>query len=247
MVEPFSFNVNFAGREPDILTAARVTDQFFSLLGTPPALGRSFGPDEFRPGGPRVAVYSHDMWHSRAAGDPNIVGQLVRLDEGEPYRVVGVLPRGLELRLFNDRGRRPEPSIWLPKQGYADFERTQRGLTYYNVFGRLRQRLRSCRDGAGHAPANHGGYTKLRSCEDQSALTGGEDARRPVRVHARSRGSFVWGSDRARRRFAGEHVCPRQWRWPCSSNHPRLRLHAERTASADCSPIGENVGWAVLR
>jgi hypothetical protein len=115
-----------------------VTDQFFALLGTSPALGRTFVQDEFRPGGPRVAIYSHHMWQSRAAGDPNIVGQLVRLDEGEPYRVVGVLPRGLELRLFNDCGRRPEPFIWLPKQGYTDFERTQRGLAYYNVFGRLR-------------------------------------------------------------------------------------------------------------
>ena len=138
MVEPFSFNFNFAGREPDILTAARVTDQFFSLLGTPALHGRTFVPDEFRRGGPRVAIYSYEMWRSRAGSDPAIVGARVRLDEGDPYTVVGVLPRGLELRLFNDRARRPEPFIWLPKQGFADFEPTMRGLAFYNVLGRLR-------------------------------------------------------------------------------------------------------------
>ncbi len=138
MAEPFSFNLNFAGREPDYLYAARVSDQFFTVLGTPVLYGRTFLPQEYRRGGARVVIFSHALWASRFNGDPSIVGKGVRLDPGDEYTVVGVMPRGLELRLFNDRDRRPEPAIWMPKQGIADFEPTLRGQAFYNVVGRLR-------------------------------------------------------------------------------------------------------------
>ena len=138
IVEPFTFNINFAGRDADYLTAARVSDQFFSVLGTPVLHGRTFLDGEYRRGGPRVAVLSHAVWQARYGSDPAVVGRRVRLDEGDAYTVVGVLPAGLELRLFNDRGRRPEPSIWLPKQGFEDFEPRLRGQAFWNVMGRLR-------------------------------------------------------------------------------------------------------------
>src|SRR6185436_8530880 len=35
VAEPFTFNLNFAGREPDYLTAARVSEHFFGVLGAP--------------------------------------------------------------------------------------------------------------------------------------------------------------------------------------------------------------------
>jgi hypothetical protein len=120
--EPFSFNMNFASREPDYLTAARVSDQFFAVLGTPLLHGRAFLPSEYRRGGPRVVILDYAMWRDRCGSDPSVVGTSLRLDQGNPYTIVGVLPPGLELRLFNDRGRRPEPALWLPKQGYEDFE-----------------------------------------------------------------------------------------------------------------------------
>ncbi len=138
MVEPFSFNLNFAGRDPDYLVAARVTEPFFTLLGTPVMLGRTFTPEEFRRGGPRVVVFSHVMWATRFGSDPSIIGTSVRLDPGDPYTIVGVMPPGLELRLFNDRGRRPEPLVWMPKQGFDAAERAVRGQAYWNVLGRLR-------------------------------------------------------------------------------------------------------------
>ena len=47
------------------------------------------------------------------------------------------MPQGLELRLFNDRDRRPEPMIWMPKQGIADFEPGLRAQAFYNVIGQL--------------------------------------------------------------------------------------------------------------
>ena len=138
IAEPFAFNLNFAGREPDYLTAARVSEQFFAVLGAPVLRGRTFLPQEFQRGGPRVVVLSHVLWTSRFGGEPSIVGKGVRLDPGDAYTVVGVMGPGLELRLFNDRGRRPEPHVWLPKQGFEDVEPRLRGPAFWNVLGRLR-------------------------------------------------------------------------------------------------------------
>jgi putative ABC transport system permease protein len=138
MAEPFTFNANFAGREPDYLPAANVSEQFFSVIGTPVLHGRLFLSHEYRRGGPRVIVISHALFTTRFGGDPAIVGTGVRLDPGDSYTIVGVMPAGLELRLFNDRGRRPEPFIWLPKRGFETFEPGLRGQGFWNVLGRLR-------------------------------------------------------------------------------------------------------------
>jgi len=37
----------------------------------PPELGRVFGADEDRAGGPRVVVLSHGLWVRRFASDPH--------------------------------------------------------------------------------------------------------------------------------------------------------------------------------
>jgi putative ABC transport system permease protein len=56
---------------------------------------------------------------------------------GEAFTVVGVMPPGLELRLFDTRSRQPEPLVWLPKQSFEEFESNSRGTGYWNVLGRL--------------------------------------------------------------------------------------------------------------
>ena len=138
IVEPFTFNLNFAGREPDYLAAAVVGEQFFTVLGTPALHGRTFLPEEYRRGAARVAIVSHTLWTNRFGSDPSIVGKAIRFDTGDPYTVVGVMPPGIELRLFNDRARRPEPLVWVPKQGFETFEPNLRGQAFWNVLGRLR-------------------------------------------------------------------------------------------------------------
>jgi putative ABC transport system permease protein len=140
IAEAMTFNLNFAGREPDYLMAARVSDQFFKVLGTSPLHGRTFLAEEYRRGAPRVVLLSHAAWTGRFGGDPSIVGRTVRLDTNEAFTVVGVMPAGLELRLFHDSAgaRRPETSIWLPKQDFTDAERNNRGGGFWNVIGRLR-------------------------------------------------------------------------------------------------------------
>jgi putative ABC transport system permease protein len=138
LAEPFGLNSEIPGREPEYNSAAQVTEQFFKVLGTPMLLGRPFQQEDYQQG-VRVAILSYLMWRNRFGSDPSIVGRAVRLGR-VPYTVVGVMPPGLELRLFDNRFRRqPEPLLWLPKQGFADFELNNRGgLGYWNVLGRLR-------------------------------------------------------------------------------------------------------------
>ncbi|MBN9663172.1 MAG: ABC transporter permease [Acidobacteria bacterium] len=65
----------------------------FDVLGVPAALGRTFAPDDDRPGAPKVVVLSHQLWQRRFGADPAILGRTIRLSN-EPYTVVGVMPRG---------------------------------------------------------------------------------------------------------------------------------------------------------
>ena len=77
--------------EPEVLKAARVSGNFLSLLGISPLLGRSFFPDEDKPGAPPVAIVSAELWRRRFDRNPSIIGKTVTL-AGMSYNIVGVLP-----------------------------------------------------------------------------------------------------------------------------------------------------------
>jgi putative ABC transport system permease protein len=81
---------------PEDVAAFKVTPGFFSMLGSPPALGREFLDDEAVPGKDRRVVLGHALWQRRFGGDPSIVGQMVRFD-GEPFEVVGVARQGFTI------------------------------------------------------------------------------------------------------------------------------------------------------
>jgi len=70
----------------------RVSAHYFDVLGIPFYLGRSFNEQEDIPNGPRVVVLSYGLWQSTFRADPNLIGKSISL-KGEPYTVVGVLPR----------------------------------------------------------------------------------------------------------------------------------------------------------
>jgi len=87
-----SDRLNFrAGGEPERVPAMWVTADFFTTLGVPPRLGRTFAKDEDRPGTPPSAVVSDALWRRRLAGDPAAVGRAVTID-GRSYTVIGVMP-----------------------------------------------------------------------------------------------------------------------------------------------------------
>lgn len=97
------------GEDPELRMGMLVSANYFSVLGTRPALGRFFLPEEDAgPGGPRVVVLSHSVWQRRFGGDSGIVGRAVELN-GQPFTVVGVSEPG-----FRGSVAAVDMSLWVP-------------------------------------------------------------------------------------------------------------------------------------
>ena len=88
-------NLNEGGN-PEQLRALAVTPSFFSTLQRQPFLGRGFTDDEARPDADRFVMLTYGLWASHYASDRSIVGRDIRVN-GDPYRVVGVLPADFEI------------------------------------------------------------------------------------------------------------------------------------------------------
>jgi putative ABC transport system permease protein len=80
-----------AGQTAVRVRGARVTANFFDVVGVPPALGRAFAPGADRPGAPRVVVLSHRIWQERLHGDPNAIGRQIDVND-VPRTIVGIMP-----------------------------------------------------------------------------------------------------------------------------------------------------------
>src|SRR3954470_8747236 len=92
--------------DPLHVEANVVTSGFFETLGVQPQLGRTFRPEEEKPGN-HVAILSDAMWRSKFQGDPNVLGKSVSLG-GKPYTIVGVMPSGFQFPV------RPTPrELWI--------------------------------------------------------------------------------------------------------------------------------------
>ena len=106
--------------------ATLVTDGVLPLLGVPPQLGRLFTKAEDVPGAPRVVIIGDDLWRSRYAADPNILGRTI--DTGNAvYTIVGVMPAGFH---FPDRS-----NLWFPRR--VDLAHAPRTDYNSSVIGRL--------------------------------------------------------------------------------------------------------------
>ena len=92
--------------DPERISVANVSADFFKVLGVPPLLGRAFRAGEDTPGNNGVCVISYGFWQRRLGADPNIVGRPLNLNSTS-IEVVGVMPGGFSFP-------RPQTEIWLP-------------------------------------------------------------------------------------------------------------------------------------
>jgi putative ABC transport system permease protein len=88
-------NLGADGAEPERVPRAGVTTGFFSVLGVQPVLGRTFVPEDDKPGTFTAAIISHGLWKRRFGSDPSIVGKQIQISS-RPLTVVGVMPPGFE-------------------------------------------------------------------------------------------------------------------------------------------------------
>jgi putative ABC transport system permease protein len=114
------------GDKPVQVQGVHVTQQYFSMMGAPVILGRTFTQAEDSPNGGRVAVLSYGLWKSRFGGNSQIVGSTIQVDH-QPYLVVGVIGKSFVTEEPTD--------LWLPFQFDLN---TQDQANYFTVAARLK-------------------------------------------------------------------------------------------------------------
>src|SRR5215217_452923 len=100
---------------PQHLRVVEATASFFPTLGVRPALGRDFTRDEETAGNDKVVMLTHQTWRTHFSQDPGVLGRTLQLD-GEPYTVVGVLPRGVTYPADTDLYKPFAPSAELASE-----------------------------------------------------------------------------------------------------------------------------------
>jgi putative ABC transport system permease protein len=117
-------------QQPEAITYAAVSANYFSVFGVSPQLGRAFVAGEDEPGHDHVLILSHGLWARRFGSDPSIVGRTVRLNR-EDYVVAGVMPAEFRLLGF-------PPQLWTPLTlTAADSTPSGRKNRYLYMFARL--------------------------------------------------------------------------------------------------------------
>ncbi len=86
-------------------TGAYVTEDFLRVLGIRPVLGRDIEAGDNKPGAPKVAIISHQIWQRDFGADPNVIGKNIRLN-GKPATVIGVMEPGF--------GFPQNDQLWIP-------------------------------------------------------------------------------------------------------------------------------------
>ena len=117
--------------DPLSLIGAVVSSEFFSVLRSNAMQGRTFTPDEERPGRDQVVVIGYGLWQRAFGANPNIIGQTLTLNS-RSFTVVGIMPAGFEFPR--------EAELWIPL-AWDDNERQVRSDHNYLVIARLKHNV----------------------------------------------------------------------------------------------------------
>ena len=123
--------------EPERLSNANVTADFFKVLGVNPILGRTFQEGEDTPGKNAVCILSYRLWQRRFGADQNVVGRTLSLNN-TPTEIVGVMPAEFKYP-------RVDVDLWTP----LAFNAQRTAPYFFSVIGRLKPGVT-----AGHAQAD---------------------------------------------------------------------------------------------
>ncbi len=126
-----AFNLE-QGESSQRLSAELVNQNYLSLLGLQPALGRFFTPEEdAKPLERYVVVLGYDLWRTSFGADPSVLGRKLQFN-GMRYQVVGVGPRGF-------RGLSDLADLWVPSMlpPIREFV-TERGARWARGVARLK-------------------------------------------------------------------------------------------------------------
>jgi len=105
------WNPTLAGAgEPQALVGARVTAEFFRVLGVKPMFGSDFTEAGDHPNAPRVVIISYGLWERSFNRDQSLIGKTIQLS-GIERTVVGVMPPDFQ-PLLSPNNKRVD--VWRP-------------------------------------------------------------------------------------------------------------------------------------
>ncbi|MEY2504857.1 MAG: putative transport system permease protein, partial [Verrucomicrobiota bacterium] len=99
-----TINVTYKNN-PQRYTGAYVTENFFRIVGVSPIMGREFTADDNKPGAEKTTLLGYEIWKRDFGGDPNIVGQSVRIN-GKAATIIGVMPQNFKFPISEE--------LWVP-------------------------------------------------------------------------------------------------------------------------------------
>ena len=94
------------GSEPERVGGARVSANYFDVLGVAPSLGRTFVTGEDQTGRDHVVLLSEGLWRRRFGGDTRMIGRTVKVN-GEDFVLIGIMPSSFQLWSF-------PAQLWTP-------------------------------------------------------------------------------------------------------------------------------------
>lgn len=106
------------GREPERISCAAVTRNFFNVIGLAPQIGRTFREDEDKVGAPPVVVISDRLWRRAFNANPSVLGRAITLHD-QSYAVIGVMPPQMTSPQDSDAWlsmmRRSNNGVWMQR------------------------------------------------------------------------------------------------------------------------------------
>src|SRR5580765_780754 len=126
-----TINVSYKNN-PQRYTGGYVTEVFFRIVNVSPIIGRDFTADDNKPGAEKTTILGYEIWKRDFGGDPNIVGQSVRVN-GKAATIIGVMPENFKFPVSEQ--------LWVPL--YNEFpllprEDARAGGSAPAVMGRLK-------------------------------------------------------------------------------------------------------------
>ena len=131
-------DVNVSGfQKPERMESARVSSNFFSVLGVSPVIGRTFTPSECTGDSPHVALISYGMFERQFGSSPNILQRTLKLN-GVENRIIGVLPREFHMTGMWGGFELPKPEVWVPLDTSGGQKPEQSLQNIHMVYARLK-------------------------------------------------------------------------------------------------------------
>ncbi len=127
----YTGGVNLTGPEgPERFDGGFVTANTFGILRVAPIMGNMFSSADELPGAPLTVMLGYDIWATRYAADPDVIGQSVRVN-GEAATILGVMPDGFEFPADQD--------LWVALRDNRAHVEHRRDDAILRVVGRLRE------------------------------------------------------------------------------------------------------------